>query len=740
MLNSGKIVERLKSGKRGLGIASCGLIFAVIAYLGTTADAYAYVDPNASGLLFQILTPVLAVIAAGLAALRLWSVRWFGVVRSGFGRLSGRRIEGTLVTRRALLWRLWGSLVTIAVTFSVLDCLLFILPAADGWLAFLRPWEALFSVAWHLGLAIAEGCVLGTLAALLALPVLAIRSDLRRAQWVRGIIAAALVIGFLIFGILFLRQIVQWMSMVGFADVSRRTRLTVVAVFVSTIGVAAIFRHSRKNMLRSFDTAFNGTVTRRALLATGVGVAAATLVDPRFGATKAPPPAAIPTHPNAQNIVLITFDALGAQHMSLYGYPLPTTPNIEAFAKTATTFTNFYSCSTFTTPSVATCLTGRYPSETQVYHVSGFLRGRSAERNLARELRAAGYFTAASVTNPFAHPDHLGIGEDFLLRPAPPQRGHPLSGALIRARDPLVSNYADTQEALLLRQIDRFAPIGSEWPPALSFEQAKRLLNEIGNKRPFFLWIHVLAPHATYKPAPPYLHSFLPDDKMLRNQEMDGTNLTSNRYPPDSQALVDKQRLRYAEFVAECDGAFGDFMTFLNASAGLETAVIVSADHGESFAGGVFTHGGPDQVRQIVNIPLIIRSPRHKAGDRVTVAADQTSLAPTILEFAGLPRPSWMRGPMLFPGDSATMRTGGEAFTQYLELNSIFEPIRQGTVGIIDGVNQFVVDLESRKGILRPLAEADLTDADHSQENPALAAELLRRIYARFPGLADEIG
>ena len=740
MLNSGKVGESPKSGKRGLGIASCGLILAVIAYLGMTADAYAYVDPNAAGLLFQILTPILAVIAAGLAALRLWSVRWLGVIRSGFGRLSGRRIEGRLFTRRALLWRLWGSLVTIGVIFSVLDCLLFILSAVDGWFAFLRPWEALFSVAWHLGLAIAEGCVLGTLATSLALPVLAIRSDLRRAQWVRGIIAAALVSGFLIFGISFLRQFFQWMSAVGLADVSYRTRLTIVAAFVCAIGALMIFRHSRKNVLRSFDTAFNGTVTRRALLATGMGAAAATLVDSRFTATKASPPAAIPTRPNAQNIVLITFDALGAQHMSLYGYPLPTTPNIEAFAKTATTFTNFYSCSTFTTPSVAACLTGRYPSETQVYQVSGFLRGRSAERNLARELRAAGYFTAASVTNPFAHPDHLGIGEDFLLRPAPPQRGHPLSGALIRARDPLVSNYADDQEALLLRQIDRFAPIGSEWPPALSFEQGKRLLNEIGSKRPFFLWIHVLAPHATYKPAPPYLHRFLPDDKMLRDQVMNGTNLTSIRYPPDRQALVDKQRLRYAEFVAECDGAFGDFVTFLNASAGSETAVIVSADHGESFAGGVFTHGGPDQVRQILNIPLIIRSPRHKAGDRVTAVADQTSLAPTILELAGLPRPSWMRGPTLFPGDSETTRTGGEAFTQYLELNSIFEPIRRGTVGIIDGVNQFVVSLESRKGILRPLAEADFADADHSQENPALAAELLRRIYARFPGLADEIG
>jgi hypothetical protein len=97
-----------------------------------------------------------------------------------------------------------------------------------------------------------------------------------------------------------------------------------------------------------------------------------------------------------------------------------------------------------------------------------------------------------------------------------------------------------------------------------------------------------------------------------------------------------------------------------------------------------------------------------------------------------------MRGPALFSGDNGASRTGGEAFTQYFERNSIFEPIRSGTVGIVDGVNQFVVDLESRNGILRSLAEADMADADRSRENPALAAELRRRIFARFPNLSDD--
>ncbi len=498
------------------------------------------------------------------------------------------------------------------MTFSVLDCIFYVLSTSDGWLTFLRPGEAALSVAWHFAISIAEGCVLGTLATLLVLPVLAIRSDVRRGRAVQFIIAVALVGCFLVLGWLFLRQLFQWIAVVGLAELSSTTRMVVVLVFVCVTGALLSFARSRATTLRSLKTAFDGRMTRRALLATGVGAAAAAILDSRFEATSSASIATVPTPRNAQNIVLITFDALGAEHMSLYGSALPTTPNLESFARTATTFTNFFACSTFTTPSIAACMTGRYPSETQVYHLHGFLRGRAAERNFVRELRSAGYATAASVTNPYAHPDRLGIGEDFLLRPAPPQIGHPLSGALLHARDPLVARLIRRREAFALRQFDRIMPMGSEFPPERSFAQARGLLKEIGSRRPFFLWVHVYAPHAPYRPAPPDLHRFFAGH-IPKASETDIYNRASFRYDPSVQPMIDQQRLRYSEFIAECDRAFRDFLTFLDTTTGPETAVIVSADHGESFTGGVFTHGGPDQVRQIVNIPLIIRSPRHQS-------------------------------------------------------------------------------------------------------------------------------
>ena len=39
----------------------------------------------------------------------------------------------------------------------------------------------------------------------------------------------------------------------------------------------------------------------------------------------------------------------------------------------------------------------------------------------------------------------------------------------------------------------------------------------------------------------------------------------------------------------------------------------------------------------------------------------------------------------------------GLAFYQYLERNSVFRPLRHGTVGVIDGQYQYVLDLDTKR-------------------------------------------
>ena len=123
--------------------------------------------------------------------------------------------------------------------------------------------------------------------------------------------------------------------------------------------------------MTSLDGFLGEKMTRRTAIATVVGTAALVATEYVLSKTSPVVKAALAPQRPKSNILLITFDALSAEDMSLYGYRLPTTPNIDAFARKATVFTNFYSASTFTTPSVATMLTGVYPSERRVYQLQG---------------------------------------------------------------------------------------------------------------------------------------------------------------------------------------------------------------------------------------------------------------------------------------------------------------------------------------------------------------------------------
>src|SRR5574338_426156 len=64
---------------------------------------------------------------------------------------------------------------------------------------------------------------------------------------------------------------------------------------------------------------------------------------------------------NTKNVIIIVFDAWSQRHVSLYGYPRPTMPELEKFAERATVYHNHYATATFTTPGTSSLLTGLYP-------------------------------------------------------------------------------------------------------------------------------------------------------------------------------------------------------------------------------------------------------------------------------------------------------------------------------------------------------------------------------------------
>jgi arylsulfatase len=62
------------------------------------------------------------------------------------------------------------------------------------------------------------------------------------------------------------------------------------------------------------------------------------------------------------NILLITLDTTRRDHLGMYGYPIPTSPNLDRLAKDSLVYTNAYAVSSWTLPTHASMFTGKFPS------------------------------------------------------------------------------------------------------------------------------------------------------------------------------------------------------------------------------------------------------------------------------------------------------------------------------------------------------------------------------------------
>ncbi|HTA46864.1 MAG TPA: sulfatase [Bryobacteraceae bacterium] len=643
---------------------------------------------------------------------------------------------------RSALATLWLRLITVGVlAFFFAQALVLASGKAQGWSYYLTSLEVTFEIVVRLIAAALAGVIAGTALTVVIAPFLWFFAGSRTA-------AVDLLTRTAAFVALFLDSRFAIRTVITMYNLLAGWPVTVLftAHFLAFAGVLC-FRRTRRDVTANLDQFVGEKMTRRTAIATAVSTVALVATESALGRATGVVRAAAPAPARPKNnFLLITFDALAAEDMSLYGYGLPTTPNIDAFARGATVFTNYYSAATFTTACVATIMTGQRPSQTRIYHLQDKLSSAKSAKTLPRLLREAGYATGASVSNPIAYYLVDESINDFDSLPEPDYRRglfkntwdltsplHQRTGFGSRMEE-----FADLEYSWnnVLLEMDRWNPLAAYQPlcrPAASFKQAAEVLATLRDG--FFMWVHVLAPHFPYISDPEDLGRFLPSGEMLTAEEYS----FPGEYSPELQGRVDKSRLRYDELLRSTDRAFGAFMSGLEAAGRLRnTTVILSADHGESFTGGVVSHGNARQTRPEIHVPLVVRTPGQREGHRVALTADQTTLAPTILELAGLAKPDWMAGRSLAEWLS---RNGGEnegiAFCEHFWTNSNFKPLHHGTVGVIDGKDQYVLDLASGKGALRPLQEAHMRDLDRQAEFPEKAKALREVLLARFPYLSS---
>src|SRR6185312_5632181 len=401
-------------------------------------------------------------------------------------------------------------------------------------------------------------------------------------------------------------------------------------------------------------------------------------------------PLPVSTTPARPNIVLLTIDALSAEHMSLYGYQRPTTPELQQFAQGAVTFDRAYSNGNFTTPGVATILTGTLPWTNRALQLPVWPLTYTRQTSLPAVLERAGYRTGYVSTNAIAGAAKQGFGQYFRFA-STDRIGH-----VTLCADGL-SQYlryvCAASELSPLQEMDDLAarfrgpPRNLEHDPRLAIIPALHWLQSVDRSKPVFLWVHLFPPHSPYAVPAPWLGRFdaSKQDRTVASTEPYWGWIQSRLTRPQ----VDVLEARYDEAVAYSDAYVGPFLQRVLQILGPNTAIVVSADHGESFAHGYGAHTGPGLYDEIIHVPLIIKLPGETDGRRCDAPVQQADIAPTLAALAGAAIPADWEGRSLM-GACADTQSGAPQddraiFSMNFEQNPRFGALKTGSIAVIEG-------------------------------------------------------
>lgn len=291
--------------------------------------------------------------------------------------------------------------------------------------------------------------------------------------------------------------------------------------------------------------------------------------------------------PPPKLLLLITVDTLRAEELGVYGSARGLTPNLDEFTAGASVFTLAYAPSSFTLPSVASIMTGRYPEELGIRDNESGLPDDVP--TLAAELGARGWQTTGVVGN-------------WVLR---------RESGVARGFDRFDDRFP--QREAVRRWPERSAQATTE--AALELLEGCNLVESVR----CFIWVHYQDPHGPYEPPGDTRERLLQAER----QADDGTRSLPVGEDHRGEGAIPRYqylqghrevawyRAGYRAEVQFVDQQVGRLLEAVESSGLSDRAVIVfTADHGESLGEHDvwFAHGSRLTDEQ-VRVPLLVRIP-----------------------------------------------------------------------------------------------------------------------------------
>ena len=330
--------------------------------------------------------------------------------------------------------------------------------------------------------------------------------------------------------------------------------------------------------------------------------------------------AQLPPNAATPNVLLVVIDTLRADHLSSYGYSSPTSPNIDRIAKEGVLFENAISPSSWSLPSHASLITGRYVSEHAVGNVRPDLIGEGSPAifrgfpPLPGAMEQYGYRTAAVSANLVYFTSNIGFGQRFSR----------------------FDDYFFALGEMFLR-----TTLGREFSKVFFFRtdnsKMKRLYRALGLEG----WLNKAS---LQKPAETVNRQVLAwlDHTPPRPFFLFLNYIDVHEHSGPGSAEYDQK-------IKTVDAAIGDLMHQLERRGlAFNTLLIITSDHGESLGQHGLTYHGASLYRELVRVPLIFWWPGHTPdGTRIAVPVTNSALPTTIVSLIGKDAVRSFRGPSL---------------------------------------------------------------------------------------------
>lgn len=300
-------------------------------------------------------------------------------------------------------------------------------------------------------------------------------------------------------------------------------------------------------------------------------------------------------------IVLVVVDTLRPDHMSLYGYERPTTPELEDWAEEGVVYERAFTTAPWTLPGIGSIFTGLLPSghgggrvrfDAGEHRVSGMREGIPTLMNYLQE---AGWSTGGLANAPYIN-DGFGFDRGFDR-----YDWQGASDSDVRTADVTVDRALD-------------------W------------VDERGDE-PFFLFVHLFDPHRHYDAPEPFRGVYT---DRFADRYGDTLATLESRERAESELHWEFIEAAYDEEVAFVDHEVARLLEGLR-DRGLwrESLVVLTADHGEAMDEHDTPGHGRTLYDEVLRVPFVVWGPGVSPGRRDDPVST-VDIAPTLLAAAGV--------------------------------------------------------------------------------------------------------